>query len=92
VTGSSNQSDRQAQIRAHRVFDQIWKRRFVHRRCDAYKWLRKAMGLSHRQAHISQLTAEQCELLIAKVYRDYPKLRTRYSRLLYDDVIDDAED
>jgi hypothetical protein len=50
------------------------------------------MGLSHRQAHISRLTAEQCELLIGMVYRDWPKLRTRYSRLLYDDLIDDAED
>lgn len=74
---------RLAQIRAHRIFDQIWKRKFVPRRCDAYAWMRRTMGLSHKGGHISRFTAEQCELLIGMVYRDYPKLRTRYSRILY---------
>ena len=83
---------RLARIQAHRAFDQVWKRKIVPRRCDAYKWLRQAMGLSHRGGRISRLSAEQCERLITFVYRDFPPLRTRYSQLLYEDVINDAED
>lgn len=83
---------RQARIRAHRVFDQIWKRKLARRRCDAYKWLRKALGLTRKQGHLSLLTVEQCELLITRVYRDFPQLRTRYSRLLYEDLFDDADE
>jgi hypothetical protein len=49
------------------------------------------MGLSHKKGRISLLTVEQCELLIAMVYRDYPKLRTRYSRILYGGLDIDEE-
>ena len=95
AASTENQPDkatRLARIQAHRAFDQVWKTNLVPRRCDAYKWLRKALGLSHRKGRISQLSAEQCEQLTALVYRDFPTLRTRYSRLLYEEVIDDAED
>jgi len=85
----SSRETRKARIEAHRAFDQIWKRRLVRRRSDAYSWMRLVMGLTHNQAHLSQFTVEQCDKLTSLVYRDYPKLRTRFSRLLYGDEIEE---
>jgi len=80
-----NKATRLARIFAHTVFDQIWKQRLVKHRGAAYAWMRQVMGLSKSQAHIAALTKEQCEQLIALVYRDYPILKNKYARLLYDE-------
>lgn len=81
----ANAATKRARIRAHWAFDQIWKKRFVAHRGQAYDWMRKAMKLSQNQAHIGMFTAEQCDELIRLVYRDYPSLisHDRYTRLCY---------
>lgn len=79
-------STRLARVRAHTVFDLIWKRRYMVRH-KAYAWMRRAMKLSHREAHISLLSAAQCQQLIRLVYRDFPQFQTRYSRLIFDESI-----
>lgn len=80
VASTPDKATRIARIRAHTVFDRIWKRQLT-KRHQAYTWMRKALGLSHSQAHISQLSIEQCTQLIRCVYRDFPTLETRYSRI-----------
>lgn len=75
----------EARIRAHRVFDQVWKNRYLKRR-EAYQWMRKQMGLSHSQAHISKFNIPKCDQLITLVYKEWPELHTRYSRISWDDV------
>lgn len=85
----SNKATRCARIRAHAVFDEIWKRGPL-KRHQAYKWMRRAMGLSASQARISTFDVGQCEQLIRLVFRDYPKLRTRYSQVMYGGDFEDA--
>jgi ssDNA-binding Zn-finger/Zn-ribbon topoisomerase 1 len=80
----ANKETRLARIQAHKTFDPIWQENLVRSRKSAYSWMQKAMGLTRSQAHISQFDIAQCEKLIRLVYRDYPKLRTRYTRLIYD--------
>lgn len=79
-----SKADRLARIRAHAVFDRIWKENLVRRRSDAYNWLRRVMGLTHSTGNISHLNEAQCEKLIELCYQEHPKLRTRYSRLSFD--------
>lgn len=52
--------------RAHDAFDCLWKEKHCSRG-DAYSWLRSAMGLSHDEAHMFQMSAEQCALVIQYV-------------------------
>lgn len=80
----ANKQTRLARIRAHAVFDLIWKNK-VKKRHQAYGWMRKAMDLPHSGAHIALFSEEQCEKLIKLVYRDFPQFQTRYSRLSYDE-------
>lgn len=88
----ADKDTKKARIRAHAVFDQIWKKHLTRNRGQAYNWMRQAMGLTHSQAHIGMFTAEQCEELIRLVYRDYPDLKDRIARLLYDDLFEDTPD
>lgn len=53
-----------ARIRAHDAFDKLWKDGHMERG-TAYRWMREAMGLSKRDAHIGRFDAEQCERLVA---------------------------
>lgn len=55
-----------ARIRAHAVFDQLWQYRGAKRR-EAYRWMKRVMQLSRSEAHIGRFTLEQCEQLIALV-------------------------
>lgn len=80
----ANKETREARIRAHRVFDQIWKGQHMSRR-DAYRWMREVMHLSHNEAHIGRFDSESCEKLIAFVYEKFPTLHTRYSRIAWGD-------
>jgi ssDNA-binding Zn-finger/Zn-ribbon topoisomerase 1 len=81
----ANKETRVARIRAHAVFDQIWKTRLVKHRGAAYGWMRQAMELSKNTAHIGMFTKAQCEELIRLVFRDYPSLKTGLDRLIYDE-------
>lgn len=55
-----------ARIRAHAVFDQLWQYRGA-KRSEAYRWMRKTMKLTIEQAHIGHFTLEQCDQLIGLV-------------------------
>jgi len=81
----ANKETREARIKAHFVFDQIWKNGYMLRR-QAYNWLRTHMDLSHSEAHIGQFDREQCETLIKLVYKAFPQLQTRYSRIAWGDA------
>jgi hypothetical protein len=81
----ANKETKLARMRAHATFDQIWKQRLVRNRWAAYNWLRQVMGMSESQGHIANFNIEQCSTLMRLVCRDYPTLKTRNDRLLYDD-------
>lgn len=81
----ANKATRKARIRAHMIFDQVWKRRLVRSRSAAYNWMRQELGLPRSQAHIAMFSISQCEALIKSVYKAFPSLQTRYSRLMFHD-------
>ena len=54
---------RHKRIEAHRVFDQIWRRRIM-TRSNAYRWLREKYGLREDQAHIACFSEYICDDLI----------------------------
>ena len=47
-------------MKAHKVFDRLWKDGNMHRH-DAYAWLAKAMGLTRIETHIGMFDEAQCE-------------------------------
>lgn len=55
-------------------------------RHKAYKWMRKAMELPMSKAHISMFDTELCEKLISLVYRDFPRLKDAWARVMHDDI------
>jgi ssDNA-binding Zn-finger/Zn-ribbon topoisomerase 1 len=57
---------RNARKEAHKIFDQLWKNGLMSR-TKAYRWLRRAMDLKAKDAHISQFDKKQCELVIEYV-------------------------
>jgi hypothetical protein len=57
-----NTARAQARIRAHAVFDPIWKSGAMSRP-EAYLWLTRAMG-EKRQVHIGEMTEEECGRVI----------------------------
>lgn len=60
----ANGNLRNSRIRAHRVFDQIWKSGIM-TRDEAYQWMRFRFGLNAAQAHIGQFSDYYCNQLIA---------------------------
>lgn len=85
----ANRKTSEARIRAHDVFDRIWKQRRM-TRPQAYAWMRQAMGLSEAEAHIGHFTFEQCEKLIATIKVKFPGVRSAWERLR-DNPYADAE-
>jgi len=81
----ANKATKVARMQAHATFDQIWKQNLVKNRWAAYNWMRQVMGLTNSQAHIAMFDIEQCVQLMRLVCRDFPSLKTRHDRLLYDD-------
>lgn len=57
---------KEARIAAGRAFDSLWQSNAMSRG-EAYTWMQKAMGLTHRQAHIGLFRIEQCQRLIELV-------------------------
>lgn len=62
-----------ARHQAHRALDRLWhSARPVMTREQAYLWLSNRLGIESRRAHISQLSARECGLLVALIGRDFP--------------------
>lgn len=61
-----NAATRAARIEAHAAFDELWKHGEMTRR-EAYLWMRAALGMTKRQAHIGKMTEDQCRQLVACV-------------------------
>lgn len=59
----ADQETKQLRIKAHNLFDQLWKTGAM-RRGEAYRWLQNALSLGSEEAHIGKFTKTQCELLI----------------------------
>lgn len=62
----ANAEHRAIKSEAHRVFDQLWKSRYM-TRSDAYSWMRKALGLTADEAHIGKMCPSDCRKLIELV-------------------------
>ncbi|MDO4275280.1 MAG: zinc-finger-containing protein [Eubacteriales bacterium] len=61
----ANKALRKKRIRAHQVFDQIWKCGILSRQ-DAYRWISDKLCLDMRQAHIGQFGDYLCDQVIAE--------------------------
>lgn len=57
---------REARIRAHALFDQLWKTGTMSRK-EAYKWMQKALGLPKTDAHIGRFDLVTCDKLAEAV-------------------------
>jgi len=62
----TNGAGRNARIKAHAAFDVLWKHGLMSRG-EAYAWLAKEMG--KQEAHIGQMSEEECDLVIRFVDR-----------------------
>ncbi len=78
----ANKETKVARIRAHEVFDRLWKapegeyRKGLMKRREAYQWLQTAMKLSKDDAHIGKFDIEKCDRLIVEVEK-FLKERTK---------------
>ena len=59
----ANAATKLARMKAHAAFDSLWHHEGMTRR-QAYHWLRTAMKLTKRQAHIAKFDAAQCAELL----------------------------
>lgn len=59
---------REARIKAHRVFDYLWKSDRMNRK-QAYLLLQERFGLTKSEAHIAKFNLEQCKKLISEFSR-----------------------
>lgn len=59
---------RKARRRAHAAFDVLWRTGGMPKSA-AYRWMREAMGMTKRQAHIGRFSAAQCDRLVELVDR-----------------------
>lgn len=64
-----------ARIAAHDLFDQIWMTKIM-TRARAYAWMRKALGLSKEEAHISRFMEDECARLVAEIGKRWPHLQS----------------
>lgn len=94
----ANKVTKAARVRAHRIFDQLWKSkaeagRGLMTRPQAYAWLKRKLKLPDEDGHIGRLNMEQCDLLIKLVHSSYPEVRTVWDRLMAADPLgEDPED
>ena len=64
----ANRTLRKKRIRAHQVFDQIWKQGILSKP-EAYRWLADKFCLETRQAHIGKFSDYMCDQLIKEASR-----------------------
>lgn len=60
----ADKETKEARIKAHAAFDELWKGRQM-TRTAAYQWMGEAMALEPANRHIGRFTKEQCARLIA---------------------------
>jgi ssDNA-binding Zn-finger/Zn-ribbon topoisomerase 1 len=77
---------REARMRAHEIFDQLWKTGKMSRD-DAYKWLAQKLGMTKETAHIGRFDVKTCERVIkhAKARLKEGIILTAWRRLMGDD-------
>ncbi len=71
----ADMATKDARIRAHAVFDMLWKgsrkekkkRWYSVTRTEAYEWMQNQMNLSADEAHIGLFSIDQCQSLIGYV-------------------------
>ena len=63
-----DEETRKYRIRAHKLFDKLWKTGILNR-SEAYQFLRRVMHLSGKEAHIGSFSKDECEELIFQVER-----------------------
>lgn len=62
----ANRELRELKKHVHRVFDLVWKTRFMTRK-QAYRWLGEKMNLSKSECHVGMFDIEECRRAIAAV-------------------------
>ena len=67
-----NERTRHARIRAHAIFDRLWKgdESFMNRPA-AYEWLQK----HGPRSHIGEMSESECQLLIKKLIESFPECK-----------------
>lgn len=61
-----DRATRRARVRAHHVFDSLWKTGRMTRN-QAYGVLQKIMKMNRKEAHIGKFNLEQCEKMIREI-------------------------
>lgn len=59
---AAGKKTKQARIRAHDAFDQLWKGKHMSRG-DAYGWMQEQMSMTGDEAHIGKFNEDQCDEL-----------------------------
>lgn len=74
----ANKTLRKKRIKAHQVFDQIWKNGILSRQ-DAYRWISDKLCLDMHQTHIGQFSDYLCDQVILEsskvLQNNHAKLR-----------------
>ena len=60
----ANPNLRKARMRAHAIFDRLWRGGRMSR-TEAYSLLQEKLGLSAEDAHIGKMTIQQCNAVVA---------------------------
>lgn len=71
----ANKEDRIWRMKAHAAFDPLWKTGNMKRR-DAYSHMQRLMDMSAAEAHISRMTATQCQKLVSLLVVGQPIRRS----------------
>ena len=61
----ANKETKNARIKAHSAFDELWKDKrnkgALNARSDAYKWLAEKLGITPEECHIGRFNIEMCK-------------------------------
>lgn len=58
---------REARMKAHRAFDELWKDKHMPSRTQAYKWLSEKTGVPPAKCHIAMFDTVSCENVVSAV-------------------------
>ena len=61
----ANAELRNKRIRAHKLFDCIWKNNLMTRK-EAYRWMEYFMGIPKNSGHIAKFSDYRCQMLMDK--------------------------
>lgn len=74
ISKPADAETRRLRVEAHKVFDRLWRAdgqaHSGTRRAATYRKMREALGLSEAEAHMAQMDAERCRLVIAWAQRE----------------------